>query len=117
MRMWNVDPKFLCRKHLLGEHVELHMLVGTIVRGKSISGFIETGLVEVHSITKRHERLVEEMARRGFQHKSPLPVFESYAAGRVDRRKNLVELSRRCPECRKRIVQGKVKKTTSGIVS
>ena len=98
-----MDPKVLCTKHLLGEHVEMHMFVGTIVRGKSITGFIKTGLVEVHSIAKRHERLVREMERRGFEHKSPLPRFKSYSAGRVDRRKNLQELAKRCPECRKRI--------------
>ena len=23
MRMWMVNPKIMCRKHLLGEHVEL----------------------------------------------------------------------------------------------
>ena len=82
----------------------MHMFVGTIVRGKSIAGFIETGLVEVHSITKRHERLARELERRGFKHKSPLPKFKSYPAGRVDRKKNLRELSKRCPECRKRIL-------------
>jgi hypothetical protein len=101
MRMWNVDPKVLCTKHLLGEHVELHMFVGSIVRRKNIAGFIETGLVEVHSIVRRHGRLVREMERRGFKHKSPLPRFKSYSAGRVDRQKNLQELSKRCPECRK----------------
>lgn len=30
MRMWMVDPKIMCRKHLLGEHLELHMLAGCI---------------------------------------------------------------------------------------
>ena len=24
MRMWLVDPKFMCNQHLLGEHVEMH---------------------------------------------------------------------------------------------
>lgn len=24
MRMWMIDPKLLCRKHLLGEHNEIH---------------------------------------------------------------------------------------------
>ena len=28
MRMWMVNPGFMCNKHLLGEHVECHMLVG-----------------------------------------------------------------------------------------
>lgn len=34
MRMWVVNPKILCRKHLLGEHVELHMATGHLQRGR-----------------------------------------------------------------------------------
>jgi hypothetical protein len=30
MRMWMVPPKVMCRKHLLGEHVEIHMLAGSL---------------------------------------------------------------------------------------
>ena len=40
MRMWMLPPKGLCRKHLLGEHVELHMLLGSMRRGKNIDGFL-----------------------------------------------------------------------------
>lgn len=29
-RMWCVNPHSLCREHLLGEHNELHKLVGGI---------------------------------------------------------------------------------------
>ena len=36
MRMWNVDPKLMCNKHLLGEHVEMHMFFGTIQKGISM---------------------------------------------------------------------------------
>ncbi len=46
MRMWNVLPEYLCRKHLLGEHVEMHMFVGTIKRGVSLNGYIKNKLVE-----------------------------------------------------------------------
>ena len=36
----NVDasPETMCRKHLLGEHVELHMLLGSLRRGKTLTG-------------------------------------------------------------------------------
>ena len=82
------------------------MFVGTITRGKRIDGFIATGLVEVHSISQRHEQLAAEMMRRGFRHQSPLPDFRGYAAGKVSARKNLQELSNRCPDCRARIAAG-----------
>ena len=40
MRMWMLPPETMCRKHLLGEHVELHMLLGSLRRGKNIDGFL-----------------------------------------------------------------------------
>lgn len=99
MRMWNVDPKSLCRRHLLGEHVEMHMFVGTIRKGVSMKGYIEGGLVETQNIRKRHDQLAEEMTRRGMNHRSPLVEDYVIAEGSVDVAANLVELTRRCPEC------------------
>lgn len=113
MRQWNVDPKLLCRKHILGEHVECHMFVGTINKKSSLSGYISRGLVEVHNIEKRHAELVSEMIRRGYNHKSPLPEFRSWTEGHVDSEANLVELARRCPECRKRIEESTRRGTTA----
>ena len=43
MRMWMVPPRKMCRKHLLGEHVEIHMAVATLRLGKSVAGFLEKG--------------------------------------------------------------------------
>ena len=40
MRMWMLPTAGMCRKHLLGEHVELHMLLGSLRRGKNIEGFL-----------------------------------------------------------------------------
>ena len=94
MRMWNVDPKYMCRQHLLGEHVEMHMFVGIIIKGTSLEGYIRGGLVEVHNIRKRHDELVAEMEKRGFKHHSPIP--DNYRlkliAGKVDAKRNAVDL-------------------------
>lgn len=100
MRMWMVDPRVMCRKHLLGEHVELHMLVGAILKGKSLKGFIDKKLI-CNSIRKRHSQLVKEMKARGYTHKSPLPPFKYNFKAQVNEEDSLKELLRRCPECRK----------------
>jgi hypothetical protein len=35
MRVWgSTDPRLLCRKHLLGEHQEVHALISTIINRK-----------------------------------------------------------------------------------
>ena len=101
MRMWMVNPEILCRKHLLGEHVELHMLVGCIIKGKSIQGYLDTGLVETGSIYRRHNELTKEIKRRGYNHKSPLEITEKVypARGKVNVTKSLEDLSQRCKEC------------------
>lgn len=101
MRMWKVNPRVMCSKHLRGEHVEMHMFVGTINKGISIKGYIAKGLVEVEHIRKRHDEIAEELVRRGGCHQSPLPNFESRVIGRVSTEDNLRELARRCSECRR----------------
>jgi hypothetical protein len=103
MRMWMVEPGLLCRQHLMGEHVELHMLVGSLNKGKSVKGFVRDGLIEVQSVRDRHEQLASEMTRRGYNHQSPLPEFNSFIAGSVNVSDNIEELKKRCTECRERI--------------
>lgn len=103
MRMWNVNPEFLCTKHLLGEHVETHMFCGTINKGISIKGYVEKGLVEVQNIKTRHDELRDEMIKRGMKHNSPLPEYKSWNEGSIDIDNNIEELKRRCPQCRQRI--------------
>ena len=106
MRMWLVDPRIMCRQHLLGEHVELHMLIGSLRKGISVQGYIDDGLVDLLQIQSRHDELVGEMQRRGYNHKSPTKghktqVRERYHrnTGSVDKLVNVRELARRCDEC------------------
>ena len=104
MRMWMVNPRFMCRQHLLGEHVEIHMFIGTLSRGKSVKGYLEKGLLEVHNLHSRHEELVEEMKRRGYSHRSEVEEKWRTAEklGAIDRKKSLNELVRRCSRCKHR---------------
>jgi len=103
MRMWKVRPKFLCNKHLLGEHVEMHMFAGVLRKKMKISGYISKGLVEVYNIRKRHDALASEMLRRGMHHQSPLQQVRLYRSGRVDVKNSMRVLAKRCGECRKRM--------------
>ena len=104
MRMWMVDPKKMCRKHLLGEHVEIHMMVGTLLKGRSIDGFLERGLLEPQSARQRHDALAAEMQARGYTHRSPLPQFPCFKClARVELERSESELAARCPDCRKLI--------------
>lgn len=111
MRMWMINPAWMCRKHLLGEHVELHMFVGTVNKGISVDGYLSGNLMEPASMASRHAELVAEMERRGYTHRSPLPASiplpEKDAGTRVDTAASTAELFRRCPECAGRFAASK----------
>lgn len=100
MRMWNVDTRTMCRQHLLGEHLEMHMFAGSLIKGANIEGYLN-GLVETNKIAKRHKALVNEMKIRGYNHRSPLPQLPRINAGFVDNAANILELRRRCKECKR----------------
>jgi Pyrimidine dimer DNA glycosylase len=104
MRQWLVDPKLLCRKHLLGEHVESHMFLGTIKKGISVNGYVSTGLFDPAKLYSRHDELVTEMLRRGYGHYSDLEVIDISKCTTlkpcIDVEANLRDLFNRCSECR-----------------
>jgi hypothetical protein len=104
-RMWCVDPELLCRQHLLGEHKELHQLVGHVRAGNTnaLRGHAERGQIDTGRVAPRHEALVAEMERRGYNHDSPLAYDDTLGLGSVDEAGNREELAERCPECRERI--------------
>ncbi len=75
MRIWDVPPHQLCRQHLLGEHRELHGLWNILTQGKhGYRRHPETIRWQgrLAALFQRHERIVAEMARRGYNHASPL---------------------------------------------
>lgn len=100
MRMWMVDPKEMCDPHLNGEHLELHMFVGSIRKGRSVAGFVAKGLLDTAKLKERHEAVVEEMTKRGFIHKSPLDYDDELKLGSVDVKESRKELMSRCVTCR-----------------
>jgi hypothetical protein len=107
MRMWMVNPRIMCRQHLLGEHTEIHMFIGTINRKKSVDGYLQKGLLEVHNLFSRHNELVEEMKRRGYKHQSEVEEEWKTAirAGLIDRKRNFEELINRCSKCKGRYLE------------
>jgi len=99
-----VDPKILCRNHLLGEHYECHKAMGCL-NGSSTNWHIrlaEQGYLELHNLKSRHDELAEEMLARGYRHNSPMNNGVLPVLGKVNRAKSLQELLERCGQCRVR---------------
>jgi hypothetical protein len=109
--MWLVDPQIMCRKHLLGEHLELHMFLGSLQKGKSVKGYIDKDLLQPRSLFTRHQELEIEMKRRGYTHNTKMNsnlVFnvihslpEDQLNHIIDKAKSLRVLLSRCEECKK----------------
>ena len=103
--MWMTDVKKMCRQHLLGEHYELHMLVGSLNKGIKLDGFAKSGLLELKALESRHDELANEIVRRQWEHDSPFqgidaPFPEHLKDCFVDKDWSKAVLLGRCPECR-----------------
>lgn len=84
MRIWDIHPQHLCRKHLLGEHRELHGLWNILTKHKGIGGYSrhpETlrWVGKAKALYMRHQAIVAELHRRGYNHHSDLDA--SFATG------------------------------------
>jgi hypothetical protein len=109
--MWMIDPKLLCKNHLLGEHNEIHKHKHNFEKHHSISGRISPiVLIEPENMQKRHDELVQEMLNRGYSHHSPyqqpdlsyLKDNERFVKVNLDY--NVDDLVNRCCECSNRIL-------------
>lgn len=77
MRIWDIDPALLCRKHLLAEHRELHGLWNILTKHGAKGGYSKhpetlRWIGKEKALYLRHELLVEEFRKRGYVHKTPL---------------------------------------------
>jgi len=114
-----VNPMILCRQHLLGEHYEHHMFVGSLRSGRIKFGHY-AGMLRIRELSSRHGELVAEMLARGYNHTTPLrhiDVIEvlgleaylesdpDWVEPEIDVKENERELWRRCVSCRTRMVE------------
>lgn len=107
MRMWMVDTRIMCRNHLLGEHVEIHMFNSVLGKGHKVDGYLMNNLLEISSLKTRHDALVLEMKERGYNHNSPFNIqargFPAYMIRtKINGKMSLDNLLNRCPKCKAR---------------
>lgn len=84
MRVWDLDPGYLDRGALLGEHAEIHALLAVLARGTGgYAHHPETLRWRRHrgALARRHDLDVAELALRGYRHASPAPGGRTRAAG------------------------------------
>jgi hypothetical protein len=75
VRIWAVPVSELDRQHLLGEHAELHCIVGALLgKYNAYRNHPETLRFQdrLEQLYYRHDQQVAEMQKRGYKHHSPL---------------------------------------------
>ena len=75
MRVWDIETKVLCNNHLLGEHREIHAIWKILTENKKGYAHHPETLRwkgKLLALYNRHETVVAEMIKRGFNHKSTL---------------------------------------------
>jgi hypothetical protein len=87
MRIWDIHPKYLCRKHLLGEHRELHGLWNILTKHGGRGGYshhpeTKRWKGKTRALYERHGALVKEMRKRGYRHLSPVDKSEARGSRR-----------------------------------
>jgi len=109
-----VNPRLMCRKHLLGEHFEIHMFLGTMRKGIDVTGYVKNNLLDVSSLFSRHEEISNEMIRRGYNHNTPISLeevsfilncepYKYLKFDYIDKEESISELIKRCKDCRSMI--------------
>jgi hypothetical protein len=99
VRIWCVPVSELDRQHLLGEHAELHCIVGSLLnKYKAYRNHPETRRFEgrIEELYYRHAQQVEEMFKRGYKHTSQLPKSDkTYVCTKEEYLRDHLELVKR----------------------
>lgn len=75
MRIWDIPPDILCKKHLLGEHAELHAIWSILTQNKKgYSNHPETirWKGKLRYLYDLHQNIIEEFNKRDINHNSDL---------------------------------------------
>ena len=98
MNMLNCNPKILCKYHLQKEHFNVHEQYSKIIKKEKVELNIFIAL------NLRHQELVLEQERRGYEHYTPLPQNTKPTTSTIDSdifssRRNLYNLLCECKLC------------------
>jgi hypothetical protein len=92
----------------VGEHGEMHKFIPSFLKGYRVHRrFYPVVQIQFKGYKERHDSLVEEMLRRGLNHKSPLVVvpdfrsiYPEYFDLEIDLSISIRDLQLRCSSCR-----------------
>lgn len=113
MRMWMLNPRILCTKHLTIEHDDIHRLINLLITDSRIEDYDFIDNIQFKGVIKRHDAIVCELLRRNIFHTTPLEKndinienipdhMKSYV---VDSKLSLKDLLIECNRCKMNVIQ------------
>lgn len=109
--MWGIHPDYMCKKHIIGEHGEIHKHRHNFVKGHSILGRMYPVVqIDPKNMERRHDQLA-----RYLNHKSPYkqPDLSHYSEDllsfEIDIEQSRKDLMDRCPKCKELLKNAKIK--------
>jgi len=98
-RIWCLPVSELDRQHLLGEHAELHCIIGAMLgKYKAYQNHPQTTRLrnKIDQLYSRHDEQFQEMVKRGYKHNSPFPNGnQAYTYSEDEYKEDHKELTRR----------------------
>lgn len=105
MRMWMINPKMMCNKHLIEEHAGLHKFLSNIKFKSCLKRAVESKRIELISYQERHDLLEKEITNRNNKTK-PTPItmpdlshIEKEYFIHIDRAQSIRALCTLCNKC------------------
>lgn len=89
MRVWDFPPKYLCQKHLLGQHNEIHTIYNVYFkerRGWRNHPEVKRWAHCIEQLVEAHDDTACEMIMRGYNHRTPLDfewITHAYMGGEL----------------------------------
>lgn len=103
MRMWQIEPKYMCMQHILGEHSELHKHRHNFVKKHSIQGRLKPIVqIEPLKMKERHDELVKYLKNHNSPYEQPdlSHISKEDLLLEIDIEYNIKDLSNRCKKCK-----------------
>ena len=97
MRIWDIPPEKLCRYYLLDEHSEQHAIWSILTQNKKGFSYHPETMRwkgKLKALYNRHQKVVEEMLKRGMKHNSPLEKSNAIGIDYQDVYVNIIEEQR-----------------------
>lgn len=105
MRMWMLNPEYMCVKHIVGEHGEIHKHRHNFAKKHNMGKRLSERQIFPAYMKARHDELAKYINHKSEYEQPDISYLgddgEIYPDF-IDYSRNMYDLCDRCPDCRKK---------------